>query len=78
MWCYKEYEAVYSRFFIEIIELFRLLFGPFLIGLDQQNEFLASFASIVVNRFFTLIPRGRHDRMVVGLTNTYAISAYHH
>ena len=22
--------------------------------------------------------RGRHDRMVVGFTTTYAISAYHH
>ena len=30
--------------------------------------------------FFTTTGRGRrdHDRMVVGFTTTYAISAYHH
>jgi hypothetical protein len=27
---------------------------------------------------FNMNPRGRHDRMVVGFTTTYAIFAYHH
>jgi hypothetical protein len=51
----------------------------------MSSHFLVPFCFVLDSCFIYFVciylcklVRGRHDRMVVGFTTTYAISAYHH
>jgi hypothetical protein len=44
----------------------------------SKVKFTMSNVAFFTNHIGRSKCRGRHDRMVVGFTTTYAISAYHH
>ena len=46
------------------------------IGLE--NMFFSSCLMVAENKILILILNDHHDRMAVGFTITFAISAYHH
>ena len=76
-----------SRFHREITKSYIILINMILTTrLSEINTMQISLISCFCNGFFELFPcflilmrdRRRHDRMVVGVTTTYAISAFHH